>query len=354
MCIKEKIMKKVLAMLMTFVMVLSLTACGGSSDSTSDSSGSTSDTPSDSSETYTLKFGHDQPEDNYFNVAAEKFAELLHERSDGRITVEVYPAAQLGSEATMLESLSMGTLDFQISSSSNAAVYVPELAAMSCSYLFNDLDHLTRVAYDEEFQQYWRDLVAEGNNGFQLMSLFPATPRHLYTTFPVDNLAALKGRKIRVMSAPIESTVWGALGAKPTTVNFGEVYTALQTDLVEGAENSISSYYSAKHYEVAPYLNLTYHQYAILEMWVSDAVKDKLPADLYELIIPTAVDAAKAGLEYANDVENSLVEEMVANNGVTVVEPDISEFKEVILPIQDENVKELGCEWVLDFIREHA
>ena len=72
-------MKKVLAMLMTFVMVLSLTACGGSSDSTSDSSGSTSDTPSDSSETYTLKFGHDQPEDNYFNVAAEKFAELLHE-----------------------------------------------------------------------------------------------------------------------------------------------------------------------------------------------------------------------------------------------------------------------------------
>ena len=147
-------MKKVLAMLMTFVMVLSLTACGGSSDSTSDSSGSTSDTPSDSSETYTLKFGHDQPEDNYFNVAAEKFAELLHERSDGRITVEVYPAAQLGSEATMLESLSMGTLDFQISSSSNAAVYVPELAAMSCSYLFNDLDHLTRVAYDEEFQQY--------------------------------------------------------------------------------------------------------------------------------------------------------------------------------------------------------
>ncbi len=57
---------------------------------------------------------------------------------------------------------------------------------------------------------------------------------------------------------------------------------------------------------MAPYLNLTYHQYAILEMWVSDAVKDKLPADLYELIIPTGVDAAKAGLEYANDVENSL------------------------------------------------
>lgn len=353
-------MKKALAILMTIVMVLSVSACGGGGSSGGSTSGGTSSpapdsgAPADSGETYTLKFGHDQPEDNYFNVAALKFAELLNERSNGRITVEVYPAAQLGSEATMLESLSMGTLDFQISSSSNAAVYVPELAAMSCSYLFNDIDHLKTVAYDEEFQQYWRDLVAAGNNGFQLMSLFPATPRHLYTTFPVDSLAALAGHKIRVMSAPIESTVWSALGAKPTTVNFGEVYTALQTDLVEGAENSISSYYSAKHYEVAPYLNLTNHQYAILEMWMSDSVKEKLPEDLYELVIPAAVDAAKAGLEYANDIESSLVDDMVENHGVTVVEPDISEFKEKILPIQDENAKELGCEWVLEFIRDHA
>lgn len=350
-------MKKVFAMLMALMMILSISACGGSGGAPASTPSGPSNDPSsnssDSGETYTLKFGHDQPEDNYFHVAALKFAELMNERSDGRITVEVYPAAQLGSEATMLESLSMGTLDFQISSSSNAAVYVPELAALSCSYLFNDIDHLAAVTYDEEFQQYWRDLVAEGGNGFQLMTLFPATARQLYTTFPVNNLADLNGHKIRVMSAPIESTVWSALGAKPTTVNFGEVYTALQTDLVEGAENSISSYYSAKHYEVAPYLNLTYHEYTLLEMWMSDAVKEKLPEDLYELVIPPAIEAAKAGLEYASGVEDSLVEDMVANHGVTVLEPDITEFKERILPIQDENAKELGCEWVLEFIRSH-
>ena len=128
------------------------------------------------------------------------------------------------------------------------------------------------------FQQYWRDLVAEGNNGFQLMSLFPATPRHLYTTFPVDNLAALKGRKIRDHGPPPLNPPCGAPWRQAHRPSTSAKFTPLcRPTWWKARKTAFSSYYSAKHYEVAPYLNLTYHQYAILEMWVSDAVKDKLP-----------------------------------------------------------------------------
>lgn len=340
-------MKKLLSLSVALVLVLALAACGSQPDAPAPGT----DAPADSAQTFTLKIGHDQPTDHYYHATAEAFAEMVAEKTDGRVTVDVFPLAQLGSEATMLESLGMGTLDFLITSSSNASVYVPALAALSCCYLFDGEEHVYACAFDEEINDFYRNLCAEGGHGFQLMTLQAGSCRQLYTTFPVDSLSSLQGRKIRVMSAPIESTVWSALGAKPTTVNFGEVYTALQTNLVDGAENTISSYSSAKHYEAAPYLNMTYHQWAITQMWQSDATISALPQDLQDIVMDCAVAACQEGFRYALDVEETMVKDMVAD-GVTVVEPDTSEFKAVIEPIQAENAESLGCTDVLNRINE--
>ena len=201
--------KKIIAILLALAMVFALAACGkkeapasttpsttpSSSSSGSSSSGSSSSAPAASgSETktydtpeFTFKFGHDQPDVHYYNSMAVKFAELVKEKTNGRVEIEVYGNAQLGNEATMLESVGMGTLDFLITNSANAAVYVPALAMLSTAYVFDGYEKLSKSLFDEQIESYYQDLVADADLGFQLICFLPGTCRQLYSTFPVHH-----------------------------------------------------------------------------------------------------------------------------------------------------------------------
>ncbi|MPN47522.1 Solute-binding protein [bioreactor metagenome] len=155
------------------------------------------------------------------------------------------------------------------------------------------------------------------------------------------------------MPSPVESQVWTALGAKPTTVPFGEVYTALQTNMVEGAENTLSSYYSAKHYEVAKYLNETFHQWSIVCIWASDATMAKLPADLQQVVRDAAKETAVYGFKAQLDNDAKFKDALI-KAGVTFTEVDIKPWAEKVKPIQDNIAKQYKTEDVLARIRELA
>ena len=143
------------------------------------------------------------------------------------------------------------TLDFLMANGANTAAIVPELGFLGVCYLFDDEEHIAHVADDEQIFDMYTEMIDAKNLNIKLLNLMGNGMRHLYTTTPVENLDDLKGMKIRVMPSAVDTEVWNTLGANATTVAFSEVYSALQTHMVDGAENTFSSYAASKHNEVA-------------------------------------------------------------------------------------------------------
>lgn len=299
---------------------------------------------------FKLKFGHDQAPEHAYNLAATYFADKVKEGTNGKVTVDVFPNAQLGAEGNMLDSLSMGTLDFSISSTSNASSHVPQFGMLSVSYLFDNKDQLAKVAADPMIRKRYQDLVAEKKLGFQLLTLMPNGLRNLYTVKPVKSIQDIQGIKVRVMPSPIESRVWAALGAKPTSVPFSDVYTALQSDLVNGAENTVSSYGQAKHNEVATYYTITGHQWLMTIIWASNKTMDKLPEEYRKVVREAAVEAAAYGFKKQLENDDKYTKELQAK-GVKVNEVDRKPFAERVAALQDQIAKELKTEDVLTRVR---
>jgi tripartite ATP-independent transporter DctP family solute receptor len=331
--------------LLVSLLIVGLVACSNGGSGQSDNSGG--DKPE-----FVLKFGHDQASEHAYHQAAVWFAEEVNKRTDGRVKIDVFPNAQLGEESTMLDSLKMGTLDFCISSTSNASSHVPQMGLLSTSYLFNDADHLYKVATDPDIINKFDKLVSEKNLGFKLVTFLPNGLRSLYATREIKGIDDVQGMKVRVMSSPIETKVWAAIGSKPTTVPFNEVYTALQTNLVEGAENTPSSYLTAKHYEVAPYFIETGHEWLMSEVWISNKTWEKLPEDIRKIIMETGAEMARYGLDKQLENDAKAMEELTSKYGVKDIKVDVAPFRDRVKPLHEQIAKELGSEDVLARIQE--
>lgn len=323
-------MKKTLALMLALVMVFALSATAYAAPA----------------ETYTFRMGHSQSPDHPFNDTCEYFAELVKEKTDGAVVIDIFPNSQLGDEATMLESLSMGTLDFLMANGANTAALVPELGFLGTCYLFDSTDHLVKVTEDEEINKIYSDIVASKNLGIDLLCLMGNGMRYLYTASPVTSLADLKGLKIRVMPSAVDNLVWNTLGATATTVAFSEVYSALQTHMVDGAENTFSSYAASKHYEVAPYLALTEHQWLVTELWASESTLSKLPEEYVAAIHEAAEETAVYSLQHQLEVDAAYRAEL-EEQGVTITEVDTQPWKDAVQPLHEDIAKDLGCSEVL-------
>lgn len=301
--------------------------------------------------TYTLKAGHSQAADHPFHDTLVYFADLVKEKTGGAVVVEIYPNSQLGDEATMMESMSMGTLDILMANGANTAAYIPELSFLGTCYLFHDAEHMARMVGDETFFNLYGDMVEEKGLGFHLMTIMGNGARYLYTKEPVASLEDLKGMKIRIMPSSVDEMIWTALGAAPTIVAFSEVYTALQTGMVDGAENTMSSYAASMHYEQAPYVALTEHQWLATELYISDKCEKSLPEDYVAAIYEAARETAPYSLSHQLEVDAGY-REMLEAEGVTFTEVDVQAFRELVVPLHDKIAADLGCEEILGRIRE--
>ena len=350
-------MKKILALILALALTLSLAACGSSAPQQSAAPQQTEETSSPEeqntapAETFTFRMGHSQAADHPFNDTCEYFAKLVNEKTNGAVTINVFPNSQLGDEATMLESVSMGTLDFLMANGANTAAYVPELGFLGTCFLFDSTDHLVAVTEDEQVNQIYSDIVASKDLGISLLCLMGNGMRYLYTATPVSSLDDLKGLKIRVMPSAVDNLVWTELGATATTVAFSEVYSALQTKMVDGAENTFSSYAASKHYEVAPYVTMTEHQWLVTELWASDATLAKLPAEYVDAIYEAAMETSSYSLQHQLEVDAAYQEELEAA-GVTFIDIDTQPWKDVVQPLHEGIAADLGCTEVLNRIND--
>src|SRR5687767_2182727 len=301
----------------------------------------------------TLRMGHDQPVGSMYDEGHKMFKKLLEERSKGRIKAEVFPAAQLGSEVAMVEGLRLGTIDVICANAPNAAAFIPELGLFSVAYLFKDIQHFERVVNDPKFVQRMESLVASKNLGIRLVGFYAAGVRNVYSRKgSVASPDDLKGVKIRVQNNPIEVKVWRTFGAIPTPMNFGEVYQALQSGVLDAAENGLAVIESNKHFEAAKYVSQTEHQRNLSALYVNEKKLASMPKDLQEIVLQAAKEASVH--ERKKDAELvAAAADRLKSRGAVLTSPDKARFIQLIAPIQDEVARELKAIELLQLVRAH-
>ncbi|MDE2413455.1 MAG: TRAP transporter substrate-binding protein [Comamonadaceae bacterium] len=230
-----------------------------------------------------------QPADYPTVEAVREMAKALKEQSKGKMGVKVFASGALGSERDTIEQLKIGGLDMM---RINAAVLnniVPETLAVSMPFVFRSTEHMRHVLDGPIGDEVLAAMESQGMVG---LAFYDSGARSIYTVKkPVKSLADLKHMKIRVQQSDLYVSMIEALGANPTPMPYGEVYTALKTGIVDGAENNWPSYESSRHFEAAKYYNLTEHSMVPEVLVFSKKVWDNLSKDDQALIRKTAKES---------------------------------------------------------------
>ena len=309
-------------------------------------------TPAMAQEKLTLRLGHDQVTGHTYQRTTLHYAKRIAEETNNEVTIRVMPGAQLGTETGMLDGLKSGNINLSVSTTANASSFVKKYGILSVSYLFTDEKHFARVLGDAQFLKMFDDITAEAKPGFRRAGLITPGARHYYSNKgPIASIDDLKQIKMRVMASPVESKVWGALGTSPLAIPFGELYTGMQTGLVQAAENSPGSYGLNKHYEVASFFSLTGHQWPISGIFISDITWNKLSDKHKAAFTKVAGEISTFAVKDAVDSDAQVLADMQTKNGVKVNKVDTAPFVAKLSSLQDEVAKDLGTTEILARIR---
>jgi len=288
----------------------------------------------------TLRLGETHPADYPTTKGDYEFARLVKERSGGRITVEVYHSKQLGEEKAVIEQVQLGAIDFTRVSISPMAAFVRDLDALQLPYLYRDAEHMWKVLTGPIGAELFQKLQA---SNFVGMCWYDGGSRNFYTKRPVKTVTDLKGMKIRVQQSPLMVGMVEALGAVATPLDFGQVYSAIQTGVVDGAENNWPSYLSTSHFEVARYFITDEHTRVPEIMVASKRVFDRLSKADQELLKKAAWDSMPVQIKLWTDYEK-VAEKTVRDRGATITEvtpEEKAKFMAAMQPLYDKQPKEI-------------
>lgn len=215
--------------------------------------------------------------------AIKRFGERVEKRSQGRIKAELYPGAQLGSNARMIEGLQFGTLEVYVGPPAYLVGVDPRFQVLDTPGVFEDMDHARRTITDPEF---WDAFLSLGEQkGLVGVSLFIYSPTSWATREPLRDLEDFQGLKLRVMASEMEREATGGLGATAVPIDFSEVVPALQQGTVDGMKSGMSAFTAIKVYDVVKYATLTHEAIIPEVMMVSKMWFDRLPPDLQKILV---------------------------------------------------------------------
>jgi len=279
-------MKKLLSLILVLCLVLSFAACGAPADEgTADNEGTV--------EPMVWKLGDSQADDHPHTKSFAQFGEKLTELTGGQITVDLYPNSALGSHREMLESIQMGTLEITKSMSTDLSAYVPEAALFGLPYMFTSLEHMD-ACIDGGVKEWFNEKLAAYD--LTVIAWLDAGSRSVYNSRrPVNVMADMEGLLLRVPENDVYMSAMAAFGATGTPMAMGEIYSALQSGVIDGAENAAAVLYSMKHYEVAKYFSLTEHIRTPDVLVMSKSYLEGLPQEIQ--------DAVREAAAYLEDVE---------------------------------------------------
>jgi tripartite ATP-independent transporter DctP family solute receptor len=292
-----------------------------------------------STKTVTLRLAETQPQDYPTTRGDYEFARLVKERSNGRIVIEVYPGSQLGQEKAVIEQVQFGAIDLTRVSISPLAAFVPKLNAFQMPYLYRNEAHMWKVLKGD----IGKELLASLDPfGFIGLGWFESGARNFYNSKrAVKTPADLKGLKIRVQESDLMMSLVSAFGAIPTPMAYGEVYSALQTGVVDGAENNWPSYYSTSHYEVAKYITLDEHT-RVPEIIIGSKISlGRLSMADQEMIRQAAFDAIDYQRSEWAKYEKVSMDKCVAAGVVVTPVPDKTAWQKLMEPLYAKQPKEV-------------
>jgi tripartite ATP-independent transporter DctP family solute receptor len=283
----------------------------------------------------------------------EFLARELPKRTGGRVEAKLFHSATLGNERSLLKAVSVGGVDAVPGSVSNVAPLVPEMGLLSAVYLLESYPHAERVIVsDRRLFERLQQIVKDRKTGFQLVGLGLTGTREMYNRVkPIKHPDDIKGLKMRVMASPTDFKVWSTLGTLPTNIPAPEIYTSLQTGVIDAAESSLPAIVTGKYYEVAPYVVLTHHLYNVMPYFLGDRSLAKVPADLQQIVLDTFREAGVVHFRAAVKLADEKLAELKSKPGVTVTDVDTGLFAAKVRDIQDEVAKSLEVTDLLQLIR---
>jgi TRAP-type transport system periplasmic protein len=288
------------------------------------------------------KFAYDQPNTTGYGIVGNVFSDKLKELSKGTMLIDQYPGAQLGQEPQVLQLVKSGDIEFCISASANAATLSPQAGVMSLHFLFRSEDHLVKAVADPAVVKAVREMIDDTVQGAHVLAVTTLGLRNIYSKREVKKIEDIKGMKVRVQATPTEDTMFPAYGAQTVHMPFGNVYTSLQTGVVDAAENGVNVYLVNKHYEVAPVLSMTEHEANNSLIWISDKTWSSLTAEQKGWVQAAADEVAKVQPARALDLEHQSATKLKGMGVKVVTDVDKSGFIAVATPYLEKMSKDLG------------
>ncbi|WHH59260.1 TRAP transporter substrate-binding protein [Petroclostridium sp. X23] len=352
---KMKKLKKLISFICIAALLLSLIGCSSASK-TDESQGP--DTKADASQgtdakkekTYKIKLGHVTQESHPYHLTSMKFAELVKEKSEGRIDITIYPARQLGGDKDLIEMVQNGSLEMGAISSSIFEGFTPLLTALQLPFLLESYDTIDKVIPSDASNALLDGLDEIGIKG---LGIYDSGFRYFINPkASVASLEDLKGKVYRVAEAPLLIEIYKALGASPTPIPYGEIYTALQTGTVDGADMDMPAIVAEKHYEVAKYVTISGHFSWPFALVMNPELFNSMSAEDQKII----TDAAKECYEYNHKIiremddksKTDLEKEGVTFN--TISDKEKEELKQAVSGIYDQYTAK--DKRILDFVDE--
>ncbi|VDN48496.1 Solute-binding protein Csal_2479 [Petrocella atlantisensis] len=273
------------------------------------------------------------PSDHPTTKADREFARLVEERTEGRIIIKVYDSEQLGPEKAVLEQVQFGAIDFTRLSMGQVAEISPQLNVLQLPYIYRDSDHMWQVL-NSDIGDFFLDSIED--KGLIGLAWYDAGARSFYNSVrEIKTLSDLEGLKFRVMESQLMVEMARALGASVIPMAYGEVYSSIQTGVIDGAENNFPSYETSLHYEVAKYFTIDEHVRVPEMLIASNKILDRISEEDLAIIMACAEESEI----YQRDkwrIEEKESEQKLRDLGIIITEiEDRQAFVEAVRPLYD-------------------
>jgi len=273
-------------------------------------------------EVLNLKLGHIQSEMDLWHFGAEKFKEELEARSNGTITLTIYPNSTLGGDRDLVEGMQMGTADFSLIAGV-LGNFAPSIQLLELPYLFRSQEEFNTIISGPIGEEIVTNVRESAN--IRILNFWERGSRQVTSNKPINTLADLQGLKIRVPEIPAMVSTWRAIGANPTPMAWSEVYTGLEQNVIEAQENPIPFIFGGRVNEVQDYIAFTDHKFEYVTLAMSEMRWNQLTPEQQQIVTEAAAAATEAENEAVRTQTDEMLQKMV-DAGMTVTRPDTTEI----------------------------
>ncbi|ADC52295.1 TRAP dicarboxylate transporter, DctP subunit (plasmid) [Alkalihalophilus pseudofirmus OF4] len=320
---------KIALLLFGLFILLVLAACSQSAsteEGNKDGNGDGEVVQGDPAADVVLRLAHGTATNSLYHAGSEKFKELIEEKTDGKVTVEIHSDGQLGHDREIVDGMGIGTIEMGMVGVEPVTTLAPKLQVVNLPYVFTDRDTAYSVLDGEIGSEMVEHLPEK--SGIRILGYFDNGFRHVSNSQgEINDVSDLRGLAIRTPESPVSLAIFRAFGANPTPMSFGELYTGLQQGTVDGQENPVSLFYTSGFYEIQDHLALTRHMYSPMLLAISEQKWASLSPEIQDAIVEASKEARDYERNLSQEQEEEYIEK-VKEEGVTITEPNLDPFIE--------------------------